>query len=86
MHHIYIVECRDGTYYTGYTNNVKKRIIAHNKGKGAKYTRGRGPVILRHQESYETKSDAMRREYHIKQLSRQDKNAYLTQIILNLKE
>ncbi len=73
MHYIYIVECCDGTYYTGYTNDVKKRITAHNEGKGAKYTRGRRPVILKYQESYHTKSEAMSREYAIKKLSRQEK-------------
>ena len=73
MHYIYIVECSDGTYYTGYTNNIKKRIIAHNEGKGAKYTRGRGPVALKHQESYKTKSEAMSREYTIKKLTRTEK-------------
>ena len=73
MHYIYIVECRDGTYYTGYTNDVKKRIIAHNEGKGAKYTRGRRPVVLKYQESYQTKSEAMSREYNIKKLSREEK-------------
>lgn len=73
MNYIYIVECSDGTYYTGYTNNIKKRIIAHNEGKGAKYTKGRGPVILKHTETFDTKSEAMSREYNIKKLSRKEK-------------
>lgn len=73
MHYIYIVECSDGTYYTGYTNDIEKRILAHNEGKGAKYTRGRRPVVLKYQESYKTKSEAMSREYSIKKLSRQQK-------------
>lgn len=73
MNYIYIVECSDGTYYTGYTNNIKKRIIAHNEGRGAKYTKGRGPVRLKHTESFPTKSQAMSREYQIKRLSRKQK-------------
>lgn len=77
MHYVYILECSDGTYYTGYTNDIKKRIIAHNKGKGAKYTRGRGPVILKHQENYGTKSEAMSREYRIKKLSKKEKEALI---------
>lgn len=75
MHYIYIVECHDGTYYTGYTNDIKKRIKAHNEGKGAKYTSGRTPVILRYKESYETKSEALKREYAIKQLTRLEKQS-----------
>ncbi len=73
MNYVYIVECNDGTYYTGYTNDIKKRIITHNEGKGAKYTRGRIPVILKHVETYHTKSEAMSREYEIKKLSRMEK-------------
>ena len=73
MHYIYIVECRDGTYYTGYTNDIKKRIKAHNEGKGAKYTNGRRPVTLRYTESYQTKGEALSREYAIKQLTRLEK-------------
>lgn len=73
MHYVYIIECRDGTYYTGYTNDIKKRIKAHNDGKGAKYTIGRRPVKLRYQESYKTKGEALKREYLIKQLTRLEK-------------
>lgn len=73
MHCIYIVECRDGTYYTGYTNDIKKRIKAHNEGKGAKYTSGRRPVTLKYTEKYKTKSEALKREYAIKQLTRVEK-------------
>lgn len=73
MHYIYIVECKDGTYYTGYTNNIKNRIKAHNEGKGAKYTNGRRPVKLRYTEKYETKGEALSREYAIKQLRRSEK-------------
>lgn len=73
MHYTYLVECKDGTFYIGYTNNLKKRMQAHNTGKGAKYTRGRFPVILRYYEEYETKTEAMRREYELKKLTRRQK-------------
>ena len=75
MHYTYIVECSDGTYYTGYTNDIKKRVTAHNEGKGAKYTYSRRPVTLKYFECYDTKNEAMRREYAIKQLSRIEKKA-----------
>lgn len=70
---VYIVECNDGTLYTGYTNNLIQRIKKHNTGKGAKYTKGRLPVKLLHYEVHDSKSDAMKREYAIKQMSRQEK-------------
>lgn len=73
MHYTYILKCRDGTYYTGYTNNLEKRLKAHNEGKGAKYTKGRGPVELVYYEAFEDKRSAMQREYEIKQLSRSEK-------------
>ena len=73
MHYTYILRCKDGTYYTGYTNNLEKRLRAHNEGKGAKYTKGRGPVELVYYEEYEDKSTAMQREWEIKQLSRSEK-------------
>ena len=70
---MYIVKCKDGTLYTGYTNDLYKRIQTHNKGKGAKYTKTRYPVLLVYSEEFETKSEAMKREYEIKQLKRVDK-------------
>lgn len=70
MFYTYIVECSDKTYYCGYTNDIEKRILAHNSGRGAKYTRGRGPVKLVFLEEHETKEEAMSREFHIKKLSR----------------
>ena len=73
MHYIYIVECRDGTLYTGYTNDLEKRIKAHNEKKGAKYTRGRTPVSLKYYEEYECKIDAMKREAQVKKLKREKK-------------
>jgi len=69
-HHVYVVECDDGTYYTGYTTDVERRVAEHNDGTGAKYTRGRRPVELVHVESFDTQSAAMQREYAIKQLRR----------------
>lgn len=75
----YILECRDGTYYTGWTNNLEKRLKDHNEGKGAKYTKARLPVQLRYYETYETKEEAMRREYAIKQLRKKEKEALWTQ-------
>lgn len=71
--YVYVVECSDNTLYTGYTNNLERRIRLHNQGKGAKYTRGRTPVKLLYFEEYKTKSEAMKREYAIKQLTRQNK-------------
>ena len=73
MFYTYLVECSDKTYYCGYTNNIENRIAAHNSGRGAKYTRGRGPVRLVFLEEYETKEEAMSREFHIKQLTRSQK-------------
>jgi putative endonuclease len=67
------VECSDKTLYTGYTNDLEKRIKTHNLSKGAKYTKGRIPVKLVYSESFEDKSSAMKREYEIKQLSRNEK-------------
>ena len=73
----YIVKCSDETLYTGWTNNLKKRLEAHNSGKGAKYTKNRRPVELVYFEGYATKEEAMSREYAIKQLSRQKKLALI---------
>lgn len=73
-HYIYIVECGDKTLYTGYTNDLEKRIVAHNTSEtGARYTRSRRPVILRYFETFKTKSRAMKREFEIKQIKRKDK-------------
>lgn len=71
--YVYIVKCHDGTFYTGWTNHLDKRIQAHNLGKGAKYTKSRRPVQLIYYEVFDNKIDAMKREYAIKQLSRQEK-------------
>lgn len=69
----YIIECADGTLYTGWTNDLENRIAAHNSGKGAKYTRGRGPVKLVYYEQYDTNKTAQIRECQIKKLSRKEK-------------
>lgn len=73
MNYVYILECVDGTFYTGWTNNLERRIRMHSEGKGAKYTKGRGPLKLVHCEEFDNRSEAMRREYEIKQLTRSDK-------------
>ena len=73
MHYTYMVQCRDGSLYTGYTTDVLRRTEEHNKGKGAKYTRSRRPVNLVYYEVHETKTDAMKREYALKQLTRVEK-------------
>ena len=75
MHYVYIIACKDGTLYTGWTTDVEARLAAHNEGLGAKYTKGRGPVSLIHTEVFENKSDALRREMAIKKLSRAEKLA-----------
>lgn len=72
-HYVYLVECRDGTLYTGYTTDVERRLKAHNQGQGAKYTRGRRPVSLLVHFGYSTKGEALRAERSIKRLSRLQK-------------
>lgn len=69
----YMVRCRDGSLYTGWTNDLEKRIQAHNQGMGAKYTKTRRPVELVYYEEYESKIQAMKREYEIKQLPKKKK-------------
>lgn len=71
--YVYILKCSDGTLYTGITNNLEKRIKQHNEGKGAKYTMGRGPVALVKYFTQLTKGDALKLEYRIKQLSKEEK-------------
>lgn len=69
----YILECSDGTLYTGWTTDIKKRLLCHNSGRGAKYTRTRLPVKLLYYEEFSTKKEAMSREYYIKKMSRAEK-------------
>jgi putative endonuclease len=76
-HYVYVVECSDGTLYTGYTTDVGRRVAEHNAGEGAKYTAGRRPVTLRYVEYHETRSAAQRREYEIKDGTRNQKETLL---------
>ena len=73
MNYTYIVKCSDGSLYTGWTNNLEKRIKDHNAGRGAKYTTARRPVVLVYKEEFPTKQEAMKREWEIKRLSRKEK-------------
>ena len=73
MNYVYLLECADHTYYCGWTNDLEKRLKTHNEGKGSKYTRARLPVKLVYYEEYEAKEEAMSREWHIKQLTRKQK-------------
>ena len=73
--HVYIIKCRDNTLYTGITNNLKRRIAAHNSGNGCRYTKSRRPVKLIHSEKHPTKSQALKRESYIKSLPRAKKHS-----------
>lgn len=77
MNYTYILKCKDDSLYTGWTNDLKKRITSHNAGKGAKYTKARRPVELVYYEEFQTREEAMKREYAIKQLSRKEKEAMI---------
>ncbi|HSX24601.1 MAG TPA: GIY-YIG nuclease family protein [Candidatus Andersenbacteria bacterium] len=74
---VYILKCADATLYTGWTTNIEKRVAQHNTGKGAKYTRARLPVVCMYSELFDSKEEAMKREYEIKQLSREEKAALI---------
>jgi len=76
-HYFYVLECADSSYYAGYTNDLQKRLEAHNAGKGAKYTRARGPVQMIHYEEFDTKPEAMKAEYAFKQLTKAKKIRYI---------
>ena len=73
MNYIYILKCTDGSLYTGWTNNLEKRVKAHNLGKGGKYTRSHRPVELCYYEVFTEKTEAMRRETEIKKMTRAQK-------------
>lgn len=77
MNYTYILKCKDDSLYTRWTNDLKKRITSHNAGKGAKYTKARRPVELVYYEEFQTREEAMKREYAIKQLSRKEKEALI---------
>lgn len=79
MNYTYMVRCRDDSLYTGWTNHLEKRVEDHNSGRGAKYTKSRRPVELVYYEQFETKEEAMRREWEIKQLTRKQKEKLLEQ-------
>lgn len=78
-HYMYVLECSDGTYYTGYTNCLDRRLQQHNDGKASKYTRVRTPVTLIYKAVFETKREAMQAEYHFKRLKRKEKEQIITQ-------
>lgn len=78
-HYVYILECADKTLYTGYTTDLEKRVETHNSGKAAaKYTKARRPVKLKYSESFDTKSEALKREWAIKKMSRDEKYTLIT--------
>jgi putative endonuclease len=79
MNYVYILRCRDGTFYCGWTTDLTERIAAHNSGKGAKDTRSRLPVELVYYEEYESKHEAMSREWHIKRMTREEKTELIAQ-------
>jgi putative endonuclease len=82
MVYVYLIECKDGSLYAGITPNVEKRLRLHEAGKGAKYTRGRGPFILRYVEMQPDKGSALRRELEIKRMSRTKKLQLIETICL----
>ncbi len=73
MFWVYMLECADGSLYTGWTPDLENRLRQHNAGRGSKYVRSRLPAQLRYTESYDTRNEAMRREYALKKLSRSEK-------------
>lgn len=75
MNYAYLVHCSDGSYYAGWTNDLNKRVKAHNNGTGAKYTKARRPVELAYAEKFDTKSEAMKREAALKKLNHKEKEA-----------
>lgn len=77
MNYTYILQCKDGSFYTGWTNDIRKRLKMHRNGQGAKYTKGRSPLTLVHLECYDSQSEAMRREAHIKRLTRMQKEVLI---------
>ena len=74
---VYILRCKDGNLYTGWTNDLEHRLAMHRAGKGAKYTRGRGPLVLVYTEELADKSEALKREAAIKKLTKTEKLALI---------
>lgn len=82
-YYVYILECVDKTFYIGSTNNLSKRVHAHNAWKsGARYTKSRRPVVLKYVEMTKTKRKALQREYALKQLTKQEKLTLVTSVTL----
>ena len=81
--YVYIVECADGTLYTGWTDDVAKRVAGHNAGRGAKYTRSRRPVVLRYYEEMPDRASALSREAAIKRLSRAAKQQLIATAVID---
>ncbi|MEF2954650.1 MAG: GIY-YIG nuclease family protein [Blautia sp.] len=79
LKYTYMLKCKDGSLYTGWTTDLDKRVACHNAGKGAKYTRARRPVELVYFEQFQTREEAMRRECEIKKLSRKQKEELIKQ-------
>ncbi len=75
--YLYLLECNDGTVYTGITNNLERRLQEHNNGTASRYTRSRLPVKLLYQEQCKSRSSALKKEYGIKELSRKEKQEYI---------
>ena len=84
MNWAYLVQCADGSLYSGWTNDLEKRLAAHNAGTGAKYTRGRRPVTLVWREAFATKNEAMTREARLKQMTRAQKLALIENQVLDV--
>ena len=79
MHFVYIVRCADGTLYTGYARDPRARVRVHNSGRGARYTSGRRPVVLVYSEAWQSRGDALSREYQLKQWPRRRKEALIAE-------
>lgn len=75
--YVYILKCNDDSYYIGYTTDLNKRVLVHNSKKGAKYTKGRTPVVLIYYDEYENKSEAIKNEILLKKLSKKNKIKYI---------
>ena len=82
MNYVYLLRCADGSLYCGWTTDLERRLMVHNSGKGAKYTRSRLPVELVYWESFEDRTQALSREWHIKRLTREEK----LQLVLSAKQ
>ncbi|WP_017729531.1 GIY-YIG nuclease family protein [Halalkalibacterium ligniniphilum] len=85
-YYMYVLECKDGSWYTGYTTDIERRLSMHAAGKGAKYTRGRGPFHLVYACSYETKTEALQAEHAFKRLSRRQKEQFVAEKGVNDEE